>query len=361
MEIFAPIPTRWGRLETILKPERRGAREPFSRGLLRRLPSPPRKVAVLRASRLGGFLCATPALRALRAALPKAEITLIGLPSMGELAQRIPAIDRFESFPGYVGFAEQRFDPRQLVWFFQRMQGERYELVIQMHNASAHANSFALMLGGRITAGFVCDASSADRLDAALKAPEDLDEIRRLLALVEFLGLPDQGEAMDCPRWPDDEEAAEQLLAPAQPPFIGVYPGGQRASQGWTPERFAEAGRRLCAQAGGTVVVLGGEEERAAGGMIAQRIGAPCLDLTGVTSLPVLAAVVARLSVLLSDDSDPVYLAYALHAPSVTLRSLTDSARRGSLPPGPHRMMEAADLQRLDAEVVASTAQSVMR
>ena len=44
----------------------------FLPNLLSRLPELPRKVAILRASRIGDFICATPAFRALRMALPQA-------------------------------------------------------------------------------------------------------------------------------------------------------------------------------------------------------------------------------------------------------------------------------------------------
>lgn len=66
----------------------------FTSGLLSRLPEPPRKVALVRASRIGDFICATPAFRALRRAMPDAEVTLIGLPLVQELAERSPYIDR---------------------------------------------------------------------------------------------------------------------------------------------------------------------------------------------------------------------------------------------------------------------------
>lgn len=80
--------------------------DPFLPGLLFRLPETPRKIALVRASRIGDFVCATPAFRAIRNALPLAEISLIAMPFVAELVNRSPQIDRFIPFPGFLGMAE---------------------------------------------------------------------------------------------------------------------------------------------------------------------------------------------------------------------------------------------------------------
>src|SRR5205807_6939104 len=159
-------------------------------------------VVVLRASRICDFLCSTPAFRALRTALPGAEITMITLPLLQDLVARSPHLDRFIAFPGFPGIAEQFFDARRAVQFFQEMQAEQFDLAVQMQGSGIYSNPFTLMLGARMTAGFVRPGDPPGRLDAALPLPEREHEVRRMLALATFLGVPPRGEELEYPLWP---------------------------------------------------------------------------------------------------------------------------------------------------------------
>ena len=77
------------------------------------------------------------------------------MPFIEELAVRSPHIDRFIPFPGFPGMAEQFFDPRKTLEFFQQMQAENFDLAIQMHGSGVYSNPFTLMLGAKTTAGFI--------------------------------------------------------------------------------------------------------------------------------------------------------------------------------------------------------------
>lgn len=312
--------------------------DPFAPGLLSRLPELPRKVALVRALGIGDFVCATPAFRALRMALPFAEITLIGMPFVEELVVRSPHIDRFVPFPGFPGMAEQSFDPRKTVQFFQQMQAEQFDLAIQMHGG-VYANPFTLMLGATTVAGFVRQGDPPGLLDAALPMPEKANEVWRVLALTTFLGASLQGDKTEFLLWSEDRAAAETLLAQAEQPLIGLHPAAREATKRWMPQRFIAVGRELQHRYGGTVVVLGGKEEWQLAEMVGQGIDGPYLNLAGKTSLAVLGAVMERLSVLVTNDSDPAHVAYALSTPSVTVFGGTDPNVWGPLKRERHRIL----------------------
>src|SRR5918999_853902 len=90
-----------------------------------------RKLAILRALQLGDLLCAVPALRALRAGLPEAEITLIGLPWARDFVRRFDSyVDGFLEFPGHPGAYEVPFAPAKSMGFFQSVAERPFDLAV---------------------------------------------------------------------------------------------------------------------------------------------------------------------------------------------------------------------------------------
>lgn len=347
-------------------------RDPFRPGLLHRLAEAPRKVAVLRASRIGDFLCATPALRSLRRALPHAEISLITLPLLRDIAVRLSYVDRFIPFPGFPGIAEQMFEPRRSLEFLRRMQEERFDLAIQMQGTGVHSNPFILLMAPRAAAGFLRAGDPPGLLDAALPLPQSGHEAERMLALPLFLGAPAEPLRIDFPLSRDDREAATRLLDGLERPLIGIHPVARDPARRWPLERFYEAGMEMRPRRGGTLVVIADGEHARETALLCERFGPPCLDLSAAVSLPVLGAVIERLSVLVTNDSGPAHIAYALGTPAVTLVGRGDAARYGPAEAGPFRLLtvegapdgcepDCLCLDRISVEQALSAVDEVMK
>lgn len=307
--------------------------------LLAHVPEPPRKVVVLRASRLGDFLCTAPALRALRHALPHAEIVMVTLPMLQDLVVRSPYLDGFVAFPGHPGIADQFFEARRSLDFFRRMQAERFDLAIQLQGSGVYANPFTLMLGARHTAGFIRPEDAPSRLDAALPWPEHGHEIHRMLALMQFLGVEPRGEETTFPLFPSDRATADLLLEGLPRPLIGLHPGAHNPQRRWPLERFMALARELQSRHGGTLVLVGGRDLAEEARFLELQVPSS-RNLVGATSLGVLGAVVSRLSLLVTSDSGPAHVAFALNAPAVVIYRAGGVERYGPLGSGPFAPVE---------------------
>jgi ADP-heptose:LPS heptosyltransferase len=159
--------------------------------------------------------------------------------------------------------------------------------------------------------------------------PDRQHEVEKALALVTWLGAPDRGNQIDFPLLPQDHAAAAALLANVERPLIGLHPAAREATKRWMPERFAETGKELQRRYGGTVVVVGGPDERSLGQEVANAAGDRSLNLAGRTPLPVLGALLSRLAVFITNDSGPAHIAYALRVPTVAIFGGTDPTRWG--------------------------------
>lgn len=304
----------------------------------------PYRVAVVRAlPGLGDFLCAVPALRALRAALPFATIDLVGLAGNRPLVQRFGRyVDSLVHFPGYPGIPEVGYDPNSLFAFLYATRRNPYDLVVQMHGDGSYMNDFALSFGCAETFGYYPAGRRVPDPERFWPYPLDQPEVRRNLLLVEHLGAPSQGEHLEFPLMPLD--SAELALVPRaaglEPGrYAIIHPGASRGEKRWQPEYFACVGDHL-AEHGIMPVLTGLIGEAQLSTEVAEEMEYECLDFTGLTSLGALAALISGAMLVVANDTGVSHLADALAVPSIVVFSASDPRRWAPLDSSLHRVVD---------------------
>jgi heptosyltransferase-2 len=151
--------------------------------------------------------------------------------------------------------------------------------------------------------------------------PTALHDRDRLLELLRPLG----GADGDRRTWVALDAAArrraDELLASVAGegrPLAGVCPGSIWRTKRWPAPKYGELVRRLEAH-GWRCVLLGSPDERTVTAEVRAAAGGLGLDLAGATDLGVLAAVLARMSVVVTNDSAPMHVASALDVPQVAI------------------------------------------
>ena len=302
----------------------------------------PRRVAMFRALQLGDLLCTVPALRALRGALPEAEITLVGLPWAGGFVQRFSAyLDRFVAIPGWPGLPERPTEPAAIPAFLAGMQAQQYDLVLQMHGSGGVTNPLAALFGGGRTAGYVEPGAYAPDPELFMPYPHGEHEVRTHLRLMEFLGIRGHGEELEFPVLPADAAELAAALGDqslTRDAYACLHPGARAASRRWPAERFAAVGDALAAR-GLRIVLTGSAEERTVTGAVARAMHTPPLDLAGRTSLGALALLTRDAALVVTNDTGMSHIAASVHTPSVVLALAADPARWAPLDQRRHRVV----------------------
>jgi len=105
--------------------------------------------------------------------------------------------------------------------------------------------------------------------------------------------------------------------------------GARWETKRWRTTHFAALAAHALKRFGGSVILLGGPDDRELSQAVAQSVHFPVLDLTEQTTLPELAAVLARADVVIANDSGPLHLAAALGRPVVAPYTCTKIVGHG--------------------------------
>lgn len=290
----------------------------------------PKHIVVLRALQLGDLLCSVPAFRALRAALPEAHITLICLPWGRDFVDRFSDyFDEFLEFPGFPGLPERPFAAEDFPDFLSQAHQARFDLAIQLHGSGSFVNPLLLLLGARRNAGYYVPGDWCPDEESFFPYPDELPEVHRHLALMEFLGVGGCGDHLEFPLRPSDHDELDRLPEAkvlGRHNYVCIHPGARYQSRRWGARKFAAVGDAL-AHGGLQVVVTGSAAEADLAAEVVTAMSASAINLAGRTTLGALAALLADARLLISNDTGVSHVAAGLQVPSVVIVTGSDPNR----------------------------------
>ena len=312
-------------------------------GALREKLEGVRKIAVLRGGGIGDLLFALPAITALSAAYPDAEVTLLGAPSARLLEGRSGAPHHIVELPVAPGVHEPRdgaVDSAATERFFAAQREERYDLAVQMHGGGRFSNPFLVELGARCTIGTRTDDALA--LDRSLPYVYFQHEVMRWLEVAALVGaLPVDLEPRIAVSASELERGRACLGGDGAGPVVVVHPGATDPRRRWPIERFAAVAAEL-SRSGARVAVIGDASERPLADAFvdaAVAAGAPAAPANLAGELPFgdLPGVLAAADLCLANDSGPRHLAQAVGASTASVFWCGNMLNAGPLGRGEHR------------------------
>jgi heptosyltransferase II len=290
------------------------------------------KLLVRATNWVGDAILSLPALRALRAALPAAHISILARPYVAELYQGQEVADALladESRGEHSGVLGRERLAREL-------RTHKFDTALLLQNAFGAAwLVWRAEISERI--GYARDARSL-LLTKAVRPPKSGEipahEQFYYLELLRRAGLIDSYSAPTCIALrvePPALEAAERnlLLSGARPGKLRVAIGAG-ASYGsakcWPPARFAEVATRLQANLDADVILFGPAAEADVSAAIVREMRHPPIDQTGKTVITELPALLGRCHLFIGNDSGAMHVAAAVGLPVVAIFGPTDPA-----------------------------------
>jgi heptosyltransferase-2 len=284
-------------------------------------PQAIRKIFIRSTNWIGDAVMTTPAMAAVRATFPSAEVVLVANPLVSELFSPHPYCDRVIVHDK----RETRRGIRGLVAFTETLQRESFDLAILFQNAFEAAVTAFLariprrlgyrrdMRGPLLTHGVLCEGRE-----------RQLHHTDYYVHLLRAHGIEGGDGRLKLAPTNAETNWASTLLED-DVTWVAVNAGASYGSaKRWLPDRFAAVADKLADDFSARIVLTGGPSERDLGNDIETSMRNSCLNLVGLTSVRQLMAILSRCRLMITNDSGPMHMAAALDVPVVALFGPTD-------------------------------------
>lgn len=343
-----------------------------------------RRVLAVRLDNLGDVLVTTPAIHAMRQALPEAELTLLASPVGAQVGRlnpdlddvivyQSPQMDPWARLPQdsqreqrlIALLKERRFDAAVIFTSFRQCAlvpaYQCYLADIPLRAAASLDGPGSLLttrhkhperMMHEVERGLDLVGAlgmHTDETDLVLRVPDDLpmtlDDLRLELpdqvALFEELRLNERLRIKQ--RHKQRGHALPSSGVERQPstahPLVVLHPGCSMPARTYPWEQFAQAADLLVERMGARVVLTGGPDERELVERVRARMRQPALALAGGLPFAQFCALIAAADLTVTNNTGPMHIAAALKTPVVALFALTNPPEQWGPWHVPHRLL----------------------
>jgi ADP-heptose:LPS heptosyltransferase len=269
------------------------------------------KFLVVRLSSLGDIILCSVVTQYLKAFFPRSHIAFLTKQSYLSIAKQLPGVDQI------IGYGTHD----SLISLIRELNRHKFDSLIDLH---ANGRSFWLRNLVSTTRKLKYQKRRFRRrlltfMPSVVSPPPSV--IQSYLAILSKLGIQSSNLEPALTLDNNNLEQADSFLLKREinpeSSLIGIAPGARWQTKRWHPERFVDISARLQSEFGGPIIFFGNKEETVLIERLANQfprsIAAIELDLGLVAGL------MSRCRIMISNDSGLMHMATALKVPTVSI------------------------------------------
>ena len=294
------------------------------------------RILIVKLGSIGDIVHTLPALAALRAAMPQAEISWVVERRSAEILRDNPLLDRLievdtKALRRGLMSGETLRAPRQQL---RRLRASAFDVALDFQGLLKSA-SIARLSGARRVFGYsragLREPASALLLSKTVSVPQQTHVISKSLLLLKgALDIPLPEEiSFPINTTANDEAEARAAAATTAGKYAILNPGGGWPTKLWSVDRFGKLADQLWSNYGiASLVTYGPGEEKLAEGVRQSSVSGKAQPVS--LSLKAFYSLARDAKVYVGGDTGPTHIAVAARAPIVGLFGPTEWWRNGS-------------------------------
>jgi lipopolysaccharide heptosyltransferase II len=275
--------------------------------------TPPQKILIVRFSSIGDIVLASPMIRTLRAAFPKAQIDFLVKSDFADLVRYNHHLSQI------IELRTREF--AELKKVTKKIKAERYDVIFDIHGS---LRSTYVRLFSRARSEYVVDKRSIRRFLLVrfkwnlFRQPVYVAE--RYLETAMAFGVQNDGKGLEVFIPDEIQFSVSSRMArhrlDQHEAVIGIAPGAKHETKMWPSDRFARVALHAVRETGAKVLLFGGPDDHTRCNAIASEVNETTgkesvVNLSGTLTLLETAAALDVCDVVLSNDTGIMHLAAA--------------------------------------------------